>query len=214
MTVEIDPLGVETLSGDARLWQIYETTFPSSEREPKEVILESLRRGAGLAVRARQAGATIGFATGHLLAEPPVVFLVYLAVEEHRRDQRFGEAIFEGFWEEGSRRCRKQGLTPLGMVWEVEIPEAGRTEEEIHQRKRRIHFFERMGGNLLRCAYNQPPVDGIRPVAMHLMFRPARGTALPEAGAIAAMVRAMYYEKYGEVNGISREILDQLLLAR
>ena len=199
------------LKGDDAFWQLYDSAFPSTEREPRSVILETLRRGNGVVVRARRDSNTIGLAVAHMLRHPPVLFIVYLAVAPELRSRHIGAALFEKLWEEGRRRYSDEGLQAEGMVWEVDIPERATGEQGLKQSRRRIAFFERLGGRLLPSAYFQPPVDGIHLVPMHLMYRPASGRSLPDVAAHSALVRALYFEKYHAANGISEAVLQHLL---
>lgn len=199
------------LADDAALWQLYDSAFPSTEREPRSVILETSRRGNGVAVRARQRSSTIGLALAHMLRRPPALFVVYLAVAPELRSRHIGAALFEKLWEEGCRKYSEAGLKAEGMVWEVDVPERAASEQGLQQGRRRIAFFERLGGRLLSQAYVQPPVDGINPVPMRLMFRPAPGRPLPEGAAHSALVRALYFEKYHGANGIPQPVLEDLL---
>jgi len=201
----------ETLAADRVLWQLYDSAFPSTEREPRSVILETLRRGDGVVVRARQDSKTIGLAVAHMLRHPPVLFMVYLAVAPELRSRHIGAALFEKLWEEGRRTYSDEGLKAEGMVWEVDIPERATSEQEVKQSRRRIAFFERLGGRLLPAAYFQPPVDGITPVPMHLMFRPADGRSLLDIAAHSALVQSLYFEKYHAANGIPEAVLQHLL---
>jgi hypothetical protein len=57
----------DELAEDKESWRIYEESLPAEEREPIDVILDSVRRSVGAAVRARRAGVTVGIATTHLL---------------------------------------------------------------------------------------------------------------------------------------------------
>jgi hypothetical protein len=43
------------------------------------------------------------------------------------------------------------------------------------------------------------------------MFRPERGVAWPGPSEIAELMRAIYMEKYHQMNGIPRETLERLL---
>jgi GNAT superfamily N-acetyltransferase len=206
-----DSPSAEMLAADGALWQLYDSAFPSTQREPRSVILETLRRGDGVVIRARQNNHTVGLAAAHMLRQPPVLFMVYLAVAPALRSRHIGAALFEKLWEEGRRRYSDEGLKAEGVVWEVDIPERAPSEEGFQQSRRRIIFFERLGGRLLPAAYFQPPVDGINPVPMHLMFRPAPGQSLPDVAAYSTVVRALYFEKYHAANGIPEAVLQNLL---
>jgi len=106
---EFDSPGPEELSADLAWWRIYEDSFPPSEREPAGVILDSVRRGVGLAIRARFQDSTIGLATTHLLRQPPAVFLVYLAIDRAHRDRGLGGALLD-------HACRASAAWPSSSV--------------------------------------------------------------------------------------------------
>ncbi len=206
-----DSPSADALAADAAFWQLYDSSFLSNEREPRDVILDSLRNGVAFAVRARAGAHTVGLAIAHLLREPPTLFLVYLAVAPELRSRHIGAALFEKVWTIGAERYVEWGLKPTGVVWEVEIPERALGEQGLQDRRRRIAFFERLGAHVLPRPYVQPPVDGIAPVPMHLMFRPAPGGSLPDDSALSALIRAIYFEKYHTANGIPPPVLQELL---
>ena len=208
---QVDCPSADELVADRRWWSIYEESFPSSEREPPVVILDSLRRGLGLAFRARQRGVTVGLATTHLLVDPPAVFLVYLAIAPDRRGRGAGGALFQEAWRESSACLVQRGLAPLGLIWEVDPAEPGVPSVEVDVRARRLAFFRRQGGVLLPRPYAQPPVDGIAPVRMQLMFRAPPGGRLPSLDLEKNLIRAIYFEKYSALNGIDQAILRVLL---
>ena len=192
--------GAEELERDAAWWEIYRDSFPANEQEPEAVVVGSLVNGAGLAFRARQEQTTIGIATTHLLHQPAAAFLVYLAIDRGHQDAGLGGVLLEHVWTSSMEQLRARGLDPVGMVWEVAADSSG---------ERRISFFRRHGGVLLPVRYFQPPVDGVAAVPMQLMFRPC--AQMPDAIATDALVRSMYFEKYGAMNGIAGEVLTKLL---
>jgi len=206
-----DSPSADTLAADSALWQLYDSAFPSTEREPRSVILDTLRRGDGIAVRARQGAHTVGLAFAHMLRHPPALFIVYLAVVPELRSRHIGAALFEELWTAGSKSYAARGTPAEGMVWEVDVPERATSEQGLEQSRRRIAFFTRLGGKVLPGSYVQPPVDGVVSVPMHLMFRPARGKPLPDDAARSALVRALYFEKYHGANGIPQAVLQNLL---
>ena len=199
------------LAADAAFWKLYDSSFPSNEREPRSVILESLRNRVGVVIRARVGGRTVGLAATHLLHSPGIPFLVYLAVSAELRSRHIGSALFEKAWTTSMERYPERGLRAAGMVWEVDIPERATSEADLQHSRRRIAFFSRLGGHILPGRYLQPPVDGVASVPMHLMFRPAPGRPLPDNTERSALVRALYLQKYHEANRISRTVLEDLL---
>jgi hypothetical protein len=205
--------GADELAEDNESWRIYEESLPPEEREPIEVILDSLRRSLGTAARARHAGVTVGIATTHLLLDPAGVFLVYLAIDSRYRAAGNGAMLFEYAWSSSESQLRGRGYNPLGLIWEVDDPkEAGNPDEEL-LRRRRIRFFQRQGGAILSRPYLQPPVNGTEPVPMQLMYRPRQGGTMPDAATVETLVRAIYFEKYGGMNGIPSQTLQSLLTA-
>lgn len=210
---EFDCVAAAELSRDVAWWRIYEDCFPASERESAAVISRSLEAGVGLAFRATFAKTTVGLATVHLLRQPAAVFLVYLAITRTQRGQRWGSGLFEYAWRIGAQHLRDRGQEPVGLVWEVDRPDLKSEQEEAARCRRRISFFERHGGVVLRLPYVQPPVCD-EPVPMHLMFRPPAGAGVPPEPECAALARAMYFEKYGAINGLPPGTLEQLLQAQ
>lgn len=205
----VECVTAEALQSDEAWWQLYQESFPASEREPPEVIVESVRRGVGLALRARREGVTFALATTHLLSSPAAVFLVYLAVASGARSRGAGGALLQSAWESGAARLRAQGLQPLGMIWEVDPPHPA--AEDAVARQRRIAFFQRHGGRLLERRYVQPPMSGSVAVRMRLMFRAAEGAVTPPPETLEALVRAIYFDKYGALNRMDRSLLESFL---
>lgn len=199
------------LMRDDAWWEIYNEAFPLSEREPPQVILNSVQREVGLALRARVGDRTIAIATTHLLKDPPAVFLIYLATDRNLRGRGAGGDLFEYAWQSGREKLSDGGLDPIGLVLEADSPDETTDAEEKHLRERRVAFFGRHRCKLLPVEYIQPPVDGSTLVRMRLMFRPAENYPEPEFFLTKRLVRSIYIEKYNAVNGISIKTLENLL---
>lgn len=179
---------------DARFWEIYDQSFPLEEREPRSVIVSAARAGVGRIVRAFDGDQTVGLATAHLLENPRALFLVYLAVDPARRGQGIGRALFDFIAADSPQ-----------IIWEVDRPELAPDAAERARRERRIAFFRRAGGEPLAHPYRQPPLaKDLPPVPMLLMAR-------PRPTDVTALVRAIYFEKYGTQNGIAAATLESLL---
>lgn len=203
---EASCISAEELARDERWWRIYRASFPAEEREAPEIIESGIERDVAMVSRISLEGRTVGVASTHLLTRTATAFLVYLAVDPEHRGQNLGTTLWKFAWNSASERLRNRGLAPRGMIWEVENPKTADSSLQAATRERRIRFFERMGGVLLPYRYVQPPVGGVA-VPMSLMFR---GT-MPNAAEIRRMVEAMYFEKYGAVNGIPSCVLQTLL---
>lgn len=184
---------------------MYDEAIPSEEREPREVIAESIRRGVGVAAVLRQGERAVAMATVHLLRDPDAVFLVYLAVRRDLRGGGLGGRTLEAVLAAGRARLRDAGVEPVGGVWECDDP-ARAEGAERERRERRLRFFAHHGGRVLDAPYIQPPVDGVNPVPMVLVWRPWTVDA-PE---VRPLVDAIYDQKYGAVNGIPSPLLDKL----
>jgi hypothetical protein len=207
----ISILTAENLLSDSSWWEIYNEAFPLTEREPPQVIVNSIEKGLGQAFIARSNGETIGIATTHLLKNPPTVFLVYLATKRGLRGQGCGGELLEYSWETGCKELSDHGYHASGLVAEVDAPDQSDNSEEKHVRVRRIAFFARHGFQTLPQAYTQPAVDGTTTVPMQLIFRPAKAFERPDSTFTDGLVRAIYLEKYHAANGISEESLMSLL---
>jgi GNAT superfamily N-acetyltransferase len=201
---------VAALMDDGPLWRIYETCFPIAEREPRATIRRSLERGGGLVARARLDGETVGMAACQLLAAERWVFLVYLAVAPERRGRTLGSTLFEFVW----RMAETQAPGLQGMVWEIDRVADALDVAEAERRARRLRFFGERGGRLLTDQYVQPALDGRSTVPMHLAVRTSGAVGESDAELARRLTRAIYFDKYQCINGISRHHLDDLLAGR
>jgi GNAT superfamily N-acetyltransferase len=198
---------------DAELWALYEKSFPTAEREPPKVIIKTVSSGKGFVVRSRANGITTGFSVVHMLEDPHAAFLVYLAVAPEHQSRGLGRGLLDISWQYARNQSAAEKKALTGMVWEVDLPDGAPNEKKRNLSERRIHFFEQFGANVCRMAYKQPPLVDAAPVPMHLMFKSAGGASMPDDAAVRKLVRAMYGEKYHDMNGIDREVLDKLLAA-
>src|ERR1041385_4041430 len=201
----------ERLLLDLAWWEIYKESFPSNEQEPPEVILQSLRKNVGLAFSLRLGDETLAIATTHLLKNPAAVFLVYLATVHDAWGRGYGGHLLEFAWRASFEKLSDDRLEATGLILEVDALDNSNAPEQREVRERRISFFGRHGLKLLPRHYLQPPVDGIAPVAMSLMFRPVEGRSEPDSNPVTALIRAIYLEKYHAINGIAQESLKMLL---
>lgn len=210
----VEAVSAEELRRDADWWNIYDGAFPGEEREPRDAIFRSLTDGRGIAIRMRSAAAggkpadTIGIATLQFLPGARCLFLVYLAVDGKRRGCGLGGRLFKETLRLG---CTRHGGGELDLVWEVEDPAAAKDDAERRKRERRLRFFDNQGGRLLPCPYMQPAVDRVAPVPMRLMWKPGAGTKAAFDKDPGPLIRSIYGQKYGHVNGIPAGELEELL---
>lgn len=210
-TTAIERMSAQGLQNDTAWWHLYDSSFPATERDPRPVVLATAEPGVGFVLRASLDGQTIGLAVAHLLRAVASTFLVYLAVDRERRSKGVGRMLFEETVRTGAAELNARGSTPTGTVWEIDDPAISVDAAELEVRLRRRTFFESLGGRALALRYVQPPIDGRTEVPMQLMFRPNAETAQVEPPETAALVRAIYFEKYQQMNGIPEDVLERLL---
>lgn len=209
--LRIAPVAAPELACDDAWWRLYEASFPSSELEPRSVILDSVSAGRALAVRALDDGATVGLGAAYLLQRMPFVFVAYLAVHAQARKQGLGSRLLAAMGDLGAERLKRTGLDSRGSVLEVDDPDQAPTPGERLVREKRIRFFEAQGARLVETSYLQPPLDGETVVPMRLMVisRPP-WQPFPNP-ASRDLIRAMYLDKYAVTNGLAESLLDDLL---
>ena len=209
-SIAIEHVDALSLEADADFWRIYDESFPASERDSRTVVLATAAEGAGFALRIRRHQTTIGLLVAHMLRNPAVIFIVYLAVDPQWRAHRLGSTLLEAAETLGSRLFEAEGQTGQGMVWEIDDPSDAVDADERVIRLRRRRFFERAGGHALDVPYLQPPIDGHSIVPMQLMHKSSDAATIPPPGA-RKLVRAIYDQKYRAMNGIPGSALAELL---
>jgi GNAT superfamily N-acetyltransferase len=177
-----------TLNGDGRLWGIYAESFPVSEHEPKDVIMNSVRLGSGMAFRAVQDGRTVAMATTHILRSIPAMFLVYLAVDPDLRGAGAGGRLLEFI--NGSKAVHGN----RGLVWETDRVEDADTDGDRSARERRLRFFQHHGGKVVCGTYHQPALDGIAPAPMNILFRASADGLEPQS--VRSLIHSIYFENH------------------
>jgi hypothetical protein len=211
--LNIQSLSVDELKADEGWWKIYKKSFPPNELEPDEVIKESVRRDVGLALSARRGEDTVGMSFGHLLESPAATFCVYIAAQEKRKGT--GSKLLEALDEIGGEKLRGKGLDYNGTIWESDEPhEGGISTEEQRVRLDRLKFFKKNGGIVLPQRYFQPDLENIDemgdPVLMLLMHL-SDGGEIPDTSLVERLVKAMFREKYGEINGVTEKARADLM---
>ncbi|GAA1773038.1 hypothetical protein GCM10009795_018960 [Nocardioides hankookensis] len=128
-----------------------------------------------------------GFALVRDLDETPWTFLRYYAVG--RRGRGTGSAM----WRLLTDRLAAEGRTRL--VWDVEDPdEAGLSSELVDEHRRRIVFYERLGGRLRPVRDYLPPHDDGHAPQLLLMDTPLADEPEP---ALRDLVETVYLRRYG-----------------
>lgn len=203
-SMKIDYPDIKQLKNDDTLWNIYQDSFPYDEKESVDIIIKTILQKKGIIIRACCIENycvdedTIGFAFIHFLKKTNVKFLVYLAVSKIMQNHGIGSQLLS--------EIKKLKNTDM-IIAEVDDPDTSKDQIEFENRKSRLKFFERNGFIKLKQAYWQPPVSNEKqPVKMILM---SYGNKLYSAEEI---VRMIYVQKYGDMNSISADQLNELVM--
>jgi len=201
----------DALARDSSFWELYGSSFEAGAREPAAAVIAAVRAGVAVALAAEDDdGRAVGLAIAHLLRAPPIVLVLYLAVAPELRGQRIGGTLLDQLRVVAADRQRRLGRTPRGWAAQIDLPELAPTKAE-HERRRRVQLFLRArGARPLPVAYARPPLRGGTASAARLLHAPEGGLPLRREEA-AALVRAIYFEKYAAVNAVDRRLLASLL---
>ena len=200
----------EGLAGDASFWELYGASFASTMREPAAALMAGMTAGSVIVVAAEDDTRTVGLAAVHLLHEPAATLVLYLAVAPELRGQRIGSTLLCHALGLARKKQAELGREPRGWAAQVDLPELAPTHEERELRRRTMLFFRGQGAKPLPCSYVRPPVRGSTPSAARLLHAPDGGLPLKRE-EVAALLRAIYFEKYGATNGIDPRLLESLL---
>lgn len=165
----------------AQVREIYEAAFPEELMAPFADLLVDR-----MLVRVEDDGPS-GFALVRDLGPTGWTFLRYYAVG------RRGRGIGSLMWADLVALLAAEGRTRL--IWDVEDPdEPGIGEHAVEEHRRRISFYERLGGRLLPVREYFPPHDDGHAPALRLMERPLGPAS--EVG-LRALVEGVYERRYG-----------------
>jgi GNAT superfamily N-acetyltransferase len=162
---------ITSLNDDLLLpWlDLYETSFPASERILVSGILKMLKdniRGLPVAEHLIAGLDGDGSLSGNSLFSAPqdgnVAVLWYMAVDPSRRSGGIGTRLYQDVLQRIATPGRQ------ALIYEVEIAHAG---DELAER--RIRFYQRQGAHLLKgIHYLQHIGSHQAPIPMHIMIHP------------------------------------------
>ena len=192
MTYALTPIESLNGGGPERVREIYESGFAEHLRAPwSEVWADRLAREESLALT--DDGKPVGFVLLRSFLTTDRVFLRYLVIDADRRGLGLGSIA----WQHLRRHCIREDFSVL--IWDVEHPaEAGIDAAEVSTRRKRIGFYERLGGVVLPADdYTNPHGDHKTP--MLLMATGLGDTALPvhDAGWVDGVVRDVDHHRWG-----------------
>jgi hypothetical protein len=175
---------------------IYEDAFPAHLRVPFGELATAGPRDSFYVGVDRDA--PVGFAAVKLLDSAGWVFLRYFAVDSSRRRERLGRRL----WELLTASVAADGW-PDQMCFEVEHPAAaGLDSAERAVREGRVSFWLSCGTVPLTVPdYVMPAITGTAEPEPMLLMAPAATAARTDASELAALVLAIYTQRYGLPSG-------------
>ncbi|WP_176560366.1 GNAT family N-acetyltransferase [Brevibacillus dissolubilis] len=199
--------------------ELYQRSFAEEIREPNEVLIRGIRESSRLLptvyhflVGLNEAGQVIALSTGYYLAEANCGFIVYLAVDPTQQSNGIGGELISQMERLFVQDAKAQGKIDPHVILETEREADAHDQEEQVMCQRRLRFFHRQGFRMVpETGYHQPPLHSDTPaVPLHLLIRTKRNPAVFTAVELHGIVRAMYIEKYHKINGLPREMLQEL----
>lgn len=183
-----------TVDCEAAVERIYRESFPASERDPFPELWIAITSGKRDLTVAERDESVVGFAVTVAIPDARCVVLEYIAVDRARRGAGAGGQLFDAIVEAGRAHDYARGA---GLLLEVErpFPEDGPSED----RRRRVEFYERRGGELVDCApeFTVPSLTpGESPREMRLIWVPFDPTPTPSGERLRALVRALFTVSY------------------
>lgn len=184
---------------------IYENAFPEEERDPVDEIAASLHGSDDTEVVHLRAlveqNEVMGFTYFSTYPDYYLGFLKFIAVRADLRGRGYGPVLLQ----DAIRQVRADGICTmgwpyLGLVFEVERPEAAENAHERQLRERRIHFYQRNGATMIKgIDFIAPPITPQQPsIPFHLMVL----KAVPKYGMRwwlrQSAVKAILVKGYGE----------------
>lgn len=195
---------------DYEFKNLYEQSFPEEEKEPLDIICKGITSKQSMVFKIPDTGPLMGFINLHLLKSPASIFIVYLAIHPLYKGKGLGGILIEKAYQSiisnnifNSKVPNKSSSSAeIIPLWaEIDSAKLAPNEQEYQTRLQRQNFFQKQ--NMLALEginYVQPPINGQHKVPMTLVSR-------PRVENISEHVRALYLQKYHQVNGITLEEL-------
>ena len=199
--------------------KLYDQTFPIEVREPHEVFMQGLQYAKNSFPNkfrflvGFEKDELVSFATGHYLAEVNSGFIVYLVTNPSMRRMGVGAktlAELESLLNEDAILAGNNSLRTIILETETEELVHSEAKEDCIKRNR---FYERNGYKQYgEIAYVQPPLHDVGgSVPLNLFLKDfQKGEQTQEE--IKGIIRAMYQEKYYEVNRIEKKVLNHCFI--
>jgi GNAT superfamily N-acetyltransferase len=185
--------------------EIYEVNFPPSGRKLFSHFPPRIASGEYICMLARSeatGGGILGFALLMVLPISRLALLEYLAVAPPFQGQGVGSTLLRS-----TAEYVHANEVARGLVWEVEPP----GEDALSDNNRRIRFYERLGGRLIRESgtYAMPNFQvGRGGIPLRLMQLPLEKE--PSITEVAEMIREIYQVAYPEWSSLCDKVLAEL----
>jgi hypothetical protein len=177
---------------------LYEVSFPPSEKALVSTFLAALNEGAQFAQEELQLLAAVdrvdrlkGMAVCQRFTQPNAALLWYLAIVEGERRKGYGSGFYLEIVERLDPSCR-------ALFLEVEIPDLTATPQAHKLADRRISFYRRLGARVLRgIHYLQYVGDHVPPFPMHLMVHILQPLDAAQAFELASAIFGKFISQEG-----------------
>ena len=201
-------LSPDQLLADDRWWDIYHSSFSRFELDPKESLVFALNKHILKIGRYQQDNHTVAISVIQPMQRLPFTLLNYFAIAKPNRGNSLGSQLFLSLIQAGDYFFKSNREEYLGLIWEVENPDA---EADISQqliKQRRMQFYHKHGAHCFQHPFIQPPLVDQQVVMMNLMYHSDRIIDYPLEKEI---IETIYFEKYQTINHIEVPILMKLL---
>ena len=173
---------------------LYEESFPSNERQSKEIIKERIEKNIYQMFIGYLKNKVVFMALLYNLKNTDFMLLDYMVTKEKFRGKGIGSQFIKDILKK---------TKPKYLILEVENPKYGENKE---QRKQRVKFYRNLGGKEMKnIRYILPPLSGNIPTEMILMILPNYGCGKMESNLVKKLIIQIYKEVY------NRNLQDDLL---
>lgn len=170
--------------------RIYETSFPSNERQSKNTIEKRIQENLYRMFIGHLKDRIVFMALLYPLKNTDFVLLDYMVTHESFRGKGIGAKFI--------KKILKK-IKPNHLIFEVENPKYGNNKE---QRERRVKFYKRVGAKEMKnVGYILPPLSGNTPTEMILMILPSYDDGRMDGQLVRKLVAQIYKELYNRDKG-------------
>lgn len=219
MTIRWEEITLDHLTNLDKVLKLYDLSFPIEVREPHLIFIRSLeyvktsfpnqfRLIVGL-----EGDELVSFTTGHYLAEVNSGFIVYIATNPLHHSKGLGSKTLLKIEELLSKDAQLAGNDSIGaFILETETEEFAQSKVEKDNCRRRSQFFQKNHYQLYEeVEYLQPPLhEEGESIPLNLFIKNIQSDRM-KIEEVKEIIRSIYKEKYHNVNGIDKNILNRCL---